>query len=110
MKKKLNIVRNAMNSIKADMAAQLVRKAWDVLTESCSLGSLRVVVQPYQCINPAETQYCVPSQRSDGFESLNQEHTLFEVESLLQTPEEADATARNQTAGIDKAIQFLSCS
>lgn len=52
-RKNLNIVRNAMNSKLAGMAVLFVRKAWDVLSKSCLLEPLRVVIQKFLWFYPA---------------------------------------------------------
>lgn len=69
-RKKLNIVRTVMNSMMAGMAVQLVQKAFDALTNPCSLRSLRAVIQPCLWFNPVVIPFRVLLQQSDDLVSL----------------------------------------
>lgn len=59
-----------LNSKVAGMVVLLVRKDWEALTKSCSLGLLSVVIQPYLQFYPTVTQNQVISQQAKGFVSL----------------------------------------
>lgn len=78
-RKKLYIVQNAVNGTMAGIAARHMKKAWDALTKFCSLWSLGAGMQSHMWFNPAVFQCLVLLQRSDGFESLKKERTLFEA-------------------------------
>lgn len=71
--KKLNNVRNAVNSTLVGMAVQLMQKDWDVITRSCSFGRLRIVINLYLSFNSEAMRFQVFSRRSDGFMLLIQQ-------------------------------------
>lgn len=106
-KKKLNIIRSAVETTLASIAVQLVQKASDASTKSFLLGSLRVVVEPYIYFNPAVVQFQVVSQWTDGFVSLKQQETLFETGSPLLLPNGAEATIRDWSPEADDIIWLL---
>lgn len=62
-RKKLNIVRNSVNSTLAVIKAQLVEKGCNGLTKFFSLRLQRVVIQPYLQFNPAVIQVQLLSLR-----------------------------------------------
>lgn len=104
---RVNIVRNALDSILAGMTDQLVQKDWEALTKLYSLEPLPVVIKPYPWFIHAVIQIQVISQRSDVFISLKQEETVLKAEPHLQGLKGVDTTAGNRSPEIDEAILFL---
>lgn len=56
-KKKLNIIKETVNSTSENIAARLVRKAFYVLTRFGSTEALQFVVDPYMWLNPRLMQF-----------------------------------------------------
>lgn len=78
-RKKLNIVRDAVNSTLACMAPHFVQAAWYLITKDCSLRLLRITIRLYFCLISENIPFHVLSQQSDGCVSLKQQETVLEV-------------------------------
>lgn len=103
----VNVSRSAVNTMMVGMAVQTVQRAKDALTNSCLLGPLRVVTQPYLWFSYEPIQYQVLSLRSDGFISLRQKQAIFASRSPLQRRDGVEATARDSMPEVDESILFL---
>lgn len=69
-KKKLNMNQNAVNSTTAGIAARLMQKAVEGLTNSFSFRSLQADIEPSMSLSPAMIQSQALSQVSGSFVSL----------------------------------------
>lgn len=77
-RRKLNIVRSAVNSTLTGMAVQAVHKAWDALVKPSLLWPPLVVIQPYLICIPAVIPFQVLMRSSDGFLSQKEQKMVFE--------------------------------
>lgn len=100
-------IRNAVSSLLAGLAVQIVQKAWYALTKSCSLEPLRFVIQPCTRFNPAVIQFQILSQSVNGSVSIKQAKTLSESGTPLLVLDRVGVIVTEPSPKIDQVIRFL---
>lgn len=106
-KKKLSIIKNAVNSTFLGILVQLVQKIWDAVTESFLAGLQGVFIEPYMSFNTPVINAQVLSHQWNGFVLLKQQQTIFKASLQPLGPDRVDATARDPSLEVDDATQFL---
>lgn len=90
---KLGILQNAVYRTFAMMVVQLLKKAWDGLVTSSSLGALRVVIELNKYVEYRMKKVQKLSRQSDGLLSLKRQETIFKSRLPLLGRGEVGATA-----------------